>query len=146
MTCSTWHPPRSLTGFRRGLYTDEAGWLAGANGGYLGFKFIAWRSSRFPCLPGAAISLSGPYGQIDHRNNHEDECQQLRPSNHGNLCRHDPARVRGSLRQPGNPPRALAEGRVANATRYGDNREVFFESCYNAGEGDCRGYGDRSTN
>lgn len=78
-------PPQCLTGFRLGLYTDGAGVLGRANGGYLVFKFIAWRSSRFPCLPGAAISLSGPYGQIDHRNNHEDECQQLRPSNHGNL-------------------------------------------------------------
>lgn len=86
MTCSTWHPPRPLTEFRRGLYTDEAGWLAGANGGYLGFKFIAWRSSRFPCLPGAAISFSGPYGQIDHRNNHEDKCQQLRPRAYGNIA------------------------------------------------------------
>ena len=41
-------PPQCLTGFRLGLYTDGAGWLAGANGGYLVFKFIAWRSSRFP--------------------------------------------------------------------------------------------------
>ena len=41
--------------------------------------------------------------------------------------------------------RALLQ-KAENATRYGDNREVFFESCYNAGEGDCRGYGDRSTN
>lgn len=40
---------------------------------YLGFKFLAWRSSRFPYLSGAAISLSGLYGQIDHRNNHGEE-------------------------------------------------------------------------
>ena len=37
-----------------------------------------------------------------------------------------------------------AEWRMQLAT--GDNREVFFESCYNAGEGGCRSYGDRSTN
>lgn len=86
MTCSTWHPPRPLTEFCHGLHTDGAGWLAGANGGYLGFKFLAWRSSRFPYLPGAAISLSGPHGQIDHRNNHEDECQQLRPRAYGNIA------------------------------------------------------------
>ena len=74
-----------LTGFRLGLYTDGAGWLAGANGGYLVFKFVAcevavFRTYRERLFHFLALTVRSITAIITRTN-----VSNCVPSNHGNL-------------------------------------------------------------